>query len=272
MAKFIHLGDWKPALSLSGGYDSRVPLAGAIAAGVVGDMQINTQNTKPAHAEDYEIASRIAKQFGFELNGKSTAGRLSDRTYDATPFMMWALSDLGLYDYITRPSAPRHQIKHIYLTGMGGEVMRGNYDWRSWPTIIEDLNDPHPAVASALLRQGVKGLKTVGVNPKSRHASELHYMNYRYALHGGGGRSMQMLGFAPLLQSNLVALAHSRANELPYPTHYEKSMINDLCIVLDPELAAMPYDKGAPGRASKDISSAEVKSVDGARKLDSSGA
>ena len=258
MATFMQLGDWKPALSLSGGYDSRVPLAGAIAAGVVGEMQINTQNSKPIHADDFEVASRLADRFGFKLNGKSMAARLTDRTYDATPFMMWALSDLGLYDYITRPRAARHQIKHINLTGMGGEVMRGNYDWRSWPTVIKELNDPHPLIASALSRQGVKGLKAVGVNPRSRNASELHYMNYRYALHGGGPRAVQMLGFAPLLQSNLVALAHSRLNELPYPTHYEKSIINDLCIVLNPELAAMPYDRGAPGRASKDISSAEV--------------
>lgn len=258
MATLMQLGDWKPALSLSGGYDSRVPLAGAIAAGVVGDMQINTQNSKPIHADDFEVASRLADRFGFTLNGKSTAGRLSDRTYEATPFLMWSLSDLGLYDYITRPRAARHQIKHINLTGMGGEVIRGNYDWRSWPTVIKELNDPNPLVASALSRQGVKGLKAVGVNPRSRHASELHYMNYRYALHGGGPRAVQMLGFAPLLQSNLVALAHSRLNELQYPTHYEMSIINDLCIVLNPELAAMPYDRGAPGRASKDISSAEV--------------
>lgn len=258
MATLTQLGEWKPSLSLSGGYDSRVPLAGAVAAGVVHDMQINTQNTKPIHADDYEVASRISERFGFTLNGKSTAGRLSDRTYEATPFMMWALSDLGLYDFIVRPKAARHQLKHINLTGMGGEVIRGNYNWRAWSAVTKALKEPDPSVAAALTRQGVKGLKAVGVNPRSRHASELHYMNYRFALHGGSGRPMQMLGFAPLVQSNLVALAHSRLNERPYTTHYEQSIINDLCIILSPELAAMPYDRGAGGRASKDISSAEV--------------
>ncbi len=258
MATLTRLGDWRPSLSLSGGYDSRVPLAGAVAAGVVQDMQINTQNTKPVHADDFEVASRIAERVGFTLNGKSTAGRLADRTYEATPFMMWALSDLGLYDFILRPRAARHQLKHINLTGMGGEVIRGNYNWQSWPSVTKALKQPDPLVASALARQGVKGLRAVGVNPRSRHASELHYMNYRFALHGGSGRPMQMLGFAPLVQSNLIALAHSRLNERPYTTHYEQSIINDLCIVLSPELAAMPYDKGAAGRASKDISSAEV--------------
>jgi hypothetical protein len=173
--------------------------------------------------------------------------------------MMWALSDLGLYDFIIRPRAWRHQLKHINLTGMGGEVIRGNYNWRSWPQVVKDLKDPDPSTAAALSRQGRTGLKAVGVNPRSRHASELHYMNYRYALHGGSGRSMQMLGFAPLLQSNLVALAHSRLNEHPYTTHYEQSIVNDLCIVLNPELASMPYDRGASGRVSKDLSSAEVE-------------
>lgn len=259
MATLMELGDWKPALALSGGYDSRVPLAGAIAADVAGDMQINTRNTQPIHADDYAVTTRIADRFGFTLNGKSTAGKLSDRKYDATPFMMWALSDLGIYDYITRGKAARNQIKHINLTGMGGEVMRGNYDWRSWSTVIGDLTNPNPLVASALYHQGVKGLAAVGVDPNTRHASELHYMNYRYALHGGGPRSLQMLGFAPLLQSSLVALAHSDLNEFPYPTHYEKSIINDLCIALSPELAAMPYDQGKPGRASKDLSPAYVE-------------
>ncbi|MBV0894059.1 hypothetical protein [Microbacterium sp. NC79] len=258
MATLMQLGDWKPALSLSGGYDSRVPLAGAIAAGVAGDMQINTQNTQPIHADDYEVARRLAERFNFSLNGKSTAGRLSDRKFESTPFMMWTLSDMGTYDYITRPRAVRHQIKHINLTGLGGEVIRGNYEWRSWAEIVDSLTAPNPLVATALRNQGLKGLEAVGVNANSREASELHYMNYRYALHGGGTRTMQMLGFTPLVQSRLVALAYSEVNELPFPTHYEKSIINDLCIALVPDLAAMPYDRGKPGRESKDLSSEYV--------------
>lgn len=259
MATFMELGDWKPALNFSGGYDSRVPLAGAIAAGIAGDMQINTLNTQPAHADDYAVAVVVAERFGLTLNGKSTAGRLSDRTYKASPLMMWALADLGMYDYMTRPRSVRNQIKHINLTGMGGEVTRGNYGWRPWPTIVEAFKDPHPAVAAAVYEQGVKGLKAVGADPTIRRASEVHYGNYRFALHGGTGRPLQMLGFAPLLQNKLVALAHSAKNELPYPTSYVPSIINDVCIALNPELAAMPYDKGKPGRATKDLSPAYIE-------------
>lgn len=259
MATFMELGDWKPALSFSGGYDSRVPLAGAIAAGIAGDMQINTQNTQPHHADDFAVATLVAERFELTLNGRSTAGRLSDRTYKATPLMMWGLADLGMYDYMTRPKSVRNPIKHINLTGMGGEVTRGNYGWRSWPTIVEAFTNPHPAVAAALYEQGVSGLKAVGADPTIRRASELHYGNYRFALHGGTGRPLQMLGFAPLLQNKLVALAHSAKNELPYPTSYQPSIVNDVCIALNPELAAMPYDKGKPGRATKDLSPAYIE-------------
>ncbi|MGO4143730.1 hypothetical protein AB4Y77_01480 [Paenarthrobacter sp. YAF11_1] len=260
MATLTQLGDgWKPALSLSGGYDSRVPLAGAIAAGTAQDLQINTKNTQPIHADDFDKATQIVDRFGLTLNGKSDAGRLSDRTYSATPFTMWALADLGMYDYITRTKAARNQVKHINLTGMGGEVMRGNYGWRSWGAICDSFTDPHPAVVTALYHQGVKGLEAVGAAPNTRQSSELHYMNYRYALHGGTGRPLQMLGFAPLLQSKLVALAHSDVNEHPFPTSYQKSIVNDLCIALSPELSAMPYDVGKAGRVSKDLTPAYIE-------------
>lgn len=253
MATLANLGQWKPALSLSGGYDSRVPLAGAIASGTADQLNLNTKNTQPIHAEDFGIATEIAEKFGLNLNGKSTAGVLKERKYDATPFQMWAMADLGMYDYITRPKAARNPRKHIQLTGLGGEVMRGNYNWQPWAQIIGSLVDPNPLVASALYRQGIKGLEAIGADPTTRQSSELHYMNYRYALHGGTGRPLHMMSFVPLIQTKLVALAHSPANEFPYPTHYEPSIVNDLCIVLVPELAKIRYDKGKPGRRSKDL-------------------
>ncbi|MFK0003905.1 hypothetical protein [Paenarthrobacter sp. NPDC090522] len=254
MATLARLNNWVSVMSLSGGYDSRVCLAGAVAAGVVGDLHYNTKNSLPVHAADYAVATQLADRFGFSLERPHLGDKLgAPREVDCTPFLLWALSDLGIYDYVTRVRSSRESFRQMGITGIGGEVQRGNYGWKTWAQAVGELN-LEPLVHDALINQGRKGLLVVGADPDDKTASELHYMNYRHALHGGTHLPLHMLGFAPLLQSKLTALAYSEANEFPMPAYEQPGMVNDLTIVLSPEMASMPYDK-----PSKDLSAGFVE-------------
>lgn len=245
MATLSKLKPWSPVVSLSGGYDSRLCLAGAVASGVEKDLVYNTKNSLPVHAADFEVASLLADRWQFSLSKPTTGNPLRrERKVDCSPFLLWAMSDLGIYDYVTRSLSSREPYRWMGVTGLGGEVLRGNYGWKSWTDAVAGIN-AEPLISSALVTQGRKGLEAVGVDPDARTASELHYLNYRHALHAGQHLPLHMLGFAPLLQSNLTALAYSRVNEFPMPAYEGVGMVNDMTIVLHPEMAGMPYDTPA---------------------------
>jgi hypothetical protein len=243
IATLTGLPNWTLGLSLSGGYDSRVCLAGGIAAGVVKEMHFTCNSDLAVHAEDYRVAEALAERWGFSIRNRLVEEAYSSRReIDCTPFMLWSLSSMGVYDYFSMRQAARMPGKYIGLTGLGGELLGSNYSWQSWPDLAATLH-AEPDIADALTEQGRKGVKAVGGDPESRLASELHFMNYRHALHGSRHVPLHMVGFAPLQQRLLTALAYSPRSDFIMPAYKALSPVNDLNILLAPELSTMPYDK-----------------------------
>jgi hypothetical protein len=102
---------------------------------------------------------------------------------------------------------------------------------RTPPKVEEDIAD-------AAYRESSRGLSAIGVPVDDLWGTEWHYLCFRNAIHFG--RSTMAL--SPLLQPDLVGTSRSGLNEYPAPRLGSPSIVTDLLIALDPELALMPFD------------------------------
>lgn len=111
---------------LTGGYDSRMVLALLLSAGInVNDIKINSANDDlHCHAEDFKIASSIAKHFGFVLNNNSAlnSDQLSISSEESLEWSFYV--KLGLHkEMYFRKSILKYS--RFAITGGNGEGLRG---------------------------------------------------------------------------------------------------------------------------------------------------
>lgn len=228
-----------PKLNLSGGLDSRVVLAGTVAAEVTRQFRFFTQGTNAVNQPDFAAASGLARHLDLTLKPKALPPGPTRSDVDWDVLTLWAASGLGLYDYIIPRRRSKDPEPVIPVLGMGAETVKGNYGWRDLQGLVDGL--PR-AIRDEVHEELVAGLDSLGVSPGNADALEWHYVGYRNGLHGGRHVANHLTGISPLEQRDLVGLVHSDANEHPRPAKGEPSVITDLLIALSPELALMPFD------------------------------
>lgn len=223
-------------LSLSGGFDSRVCLAAARAAtGELGALRIGSN---AALEDDFRIVTGLSKQFGFavnqRINGVQTNVKLNDQ------LAIWFLTCAGIYDPLYCPARRIDSGPGFSISGHGAELYKGNYGWRSVHAIADGLDPTYAAWSRADMEAG---LRSVGISPDEKWSAEWHYLSYRNPIHSGRSTMFSLLGVRPLAQRALVGLAYSPENVFPAPKKGRPSLVSDLLIALDPELAIYPFDK-----------------------------
>lgn len=242
----VSIDDWETELSLSGGYDSRIILAGALRNRAVDRMVVVSANRVAAHEADFAVAKSLAEHFDFGLNPKRDRGKVVD--YGMNPVAIWASTSLGTYDRLMPVTSRRTAERETSLTGIGAEILKGNWGWTSLRGIVDgiDLGDDRRDAFEAQLR---KGIAAVGAHPDWADASELQYIGYRNGIHGAGHIAMHMNGVRLLQQVAIAALGHVRSDPAdPRQRRSEASFedrlggITDMLAVMNLPLAAMPYD------------------------------
>lgn len=246
VAALSGISGWGVELNLSGGYDSRIILSGAMVAGVADKLTVVTANRVAAQDDDYVAALSLSKEFGFDLNPSRDRSQIVD--YGLNPMTIWASSLLGTYDRLMPASSRRTATREFSLTGIGAEILKGNWGWRDIDAIVADV-DLAPERSAAYRRQIEAGVRAVGGDPKWSDASELQYVGYRNGIHGAGHIAMSMTGIRLLQQLSLATLGHMRADGRAPLEHRESARlvgsgtpVTDLLCVLHPGLAAAPYD------------------------------
>ncbi|MCH1882815.1 hypothetical protein [Agrococcus sp. ARC_14] len=237
---------WWTDLQLSGGYDSRVILAGALRSGAIDGIHVSAANKVASQAEDYRVASLLAERWGFPLNAPPVAGEPVD--YRMNPATIWASSLLGIYDRVMPWTSERKLPQEFTLTGLGAGVLKGGWGWTDIDGIVADLDLP-PERLAPFRSQIATGIRAIGADPSWSDASELQYAGYRNGLHGAGHIGMHMTGVRLLQQLPLAVVGHVRSDGLPPRERRESAAfddrvrgITDLLALLHREVALMPYE------------------------------
>ncbi|MDI3329395.1 MAG: hypothetical protein QJR09_01505 [Micrococcus sp.] len=241
-------------LSMSGGADSRAVLAAARRADP--EQQATTLTTAApaaATARDHEVVQGLARAAGLRLGNNPAAPAPQLHRY-RNRFLVWMTGSLGLHDRLQLPSPRVGTPGHYTLTGHGAGLFKGTYGWRPFTEVAAGLERWDPGVGAVAGRLGEGYLRSVGVDPEAPDASEWHYIGLRNSLHGGRFTLSTYFGSPPLMQRDLARLAHVPAGSsrsLPAALRrspesnaprLNTSISTVLTVLLDPELAALPYD------------------------------
>lgn len=221
-------------LGLSGGTDSRLCLAAALAADIGESLQISCTNnaTRSNKIRDYAVAVELSERFGFPLNSSRTDINGTLQRNDL--LRGWASASMGIYDALYMPQHFRERDVAVFaIGGQGAEISKGNYGWRT----LAAINMPPEALA-----QSQRALAAIGVDPDDPWGSEWHYLAFRNAIHGGRGILSSDYLARPAAQIPLIGLSRSPLNDLPAPRKASPSIILDTLITLNPDLAMQPYD------------------------------
>lgn len=127
-------------MSLSGGMDSRLTFLLMLKSGVdLNGIYVHSINDKlHTHAEDFEIASQIAKKFDFQLNTPHFTG-------SAVNYSLKDIINLSFYAKLTfhKQMQFRHkkfENKRYLVGGLGGESIRAHWDVSAKEFINENVS------------------------------------------------------------------------------------------------------------------------------------
>ena len=252
-------------LALSGGVDSRLVLAATLMADPASDVTVyNTTNLGRANQADADTVAALSERFGFPVGaGGRPAPRPVLQKY-ASPLSVWLLDSLGLNHQLALPSFRVGGDGFFTVSGHGAGVHKGAYGWRSIPALESEIAASDPQLATAVAESASQVLRQVGIDPDAGpHATEWHYLAVRNSIHGGRFAIQNMLGPRPLMQRQLVALAHAPEGSAASPPPQigpawsrgpgNHSLTAAVLSVLDPRLAAAPYDQPAKSIAPETI-------------------
>lgn len=239
--------DFDVRLMLSGGYDSRVLLGGAVHGGAAHQLVVHTRGGAGSHDRDARAVAPIAEHYRLRMG---VPRKKTTPTEDAgSPLTLLASSTLGFYDTLSPLSTIRRGA--ININGVGAEIFKGNWKWRTHREMFEETNQRAVQLPS-MKAQAIKGIRATGGDPRWADASEMLYCGFRNGIHGAGASiALSMTGLRPLHQVALAALGHQRLDGLAPRERRDRARLRGqgenvmagLLALMDTQLAAMPYDK-----------------------------
>jgi hypothetical protein len=241
-------------LSMSGGADSRAVMAAALRADPEQHMTtFTTAERSSGNAKDYDTVVALAESTGLHL-GDKPSGRKPDRIRYPSPLASWMIASLGLHDRINTYLTRQGPAGSAILTGHGAGTYKATYGWRPFTRVTKGLAQFDPAAGAVAGYLGEEFLRGVGVDPTGPESSEWHYIGIRNSLHSGRYTLTSLLGFPPLMQRELTALAHvpvgapqALPEELRRDAESNSPKLNTsltavLLTLLRPDLAVVPFD------------------------------
>ena len=226
-------------LGLSGGLDSRV----VFAALQYNDSDLKCVNIRsnehPSRKLDHAVVQSLAHQFQFSVNREDNTKEIQERTGCKTvgitnQYGNWALSNLGLFDMTYVYSSYWDHPAVVEMGGHGAEIVKGTFS----KTDLFRIGFRKKPITYLLLRREFKhALATIGASHANKGAMSWHYLAYKCALQNASSRGRSLLTARPLLNRKLcsMGLHHSPASK--------NTILEDMLILISPELAAPKFDK-----------------------------
>lgn len=261
----LEIDDVMIKFGLSGGLDSRVILAAVLQKPeLLENISIST-NAHPSRKGDYDVVEKLSKLFSFEFNNPEKirnqkkkhslkVEKIDDR------FALWVLSSMGLFDmmYLHDSYWPEPHI--IDMGGHGAESIKGTFSPMRFEHYIKpkkistkakfsrkgfrymreakEANIVHDSIRSELSN----ALATSGIDLDEYASIQWHYLCYKSPIANGRFLDCSSIGFRPFIQHSLFALSVSEINPFKQVKRGDPTMLHDMLILLNPELAAIDFE------------------------------
>ena len=248
-------------LSLSGGLDSRLILAVILNDKSLFAKTKITTNVHQTRKDDFEIVSLLSNKFGFEFNNSE---RVKDHLLNNkmklskihSPFSLWILSSMGLFDMMYLHDSYWEYPYVVDIGGHGAEIVKGTFTnvkisnliyKRSYFGLIKNRLSNFSKIY--LSRKKLKKIKTEikcslrssGVDINELGSFQWHHMCYKSPIQNGRFLSRTSLSSRPYMQRSLFAFAVSPTNSRRFSNHNGNSVVQDMLIILNPELAKTEF-------------------------------
>ena len=246
IATFAKSPEFKIDFALSGGIDSRLILATCLKDKAVMDsIQIKT-NPHPSRSEDFDVVSSLSEKFGFDANKPKDFASFKSKysiSLNSVPNQVewWIISNLGLYDMLYLPKYYWNHPALIDLGGHGAESVKGKYLWRNADSLFKNVKEDVRATVSKQMR---KGLVPLNFRSSDRESLQFHHLSYTCAVHNSRFLTRTNIALRPFLTKRLFALSKSPVSPHTHQNNYDSSVVHDILIMLNPDLAAEPFAYG----------------------------
>ena len=246
---------------LSGGLDSRIILAALLQKPEVLERIVIKTNTHASRKGDFDVVKELSELFNFEFNDTEkirlhSASSLGEQKIP-DQFALWVLSSMGLFDmmYLHDSYWPTPSI--IEMGGHGAETIKGTFA----PMRFDNLVKNHPIIAKAkysskslprvksdkkvhdAIRSEIsEALATSGIDLDEYASMQWHHLCYKSPIQNGSSRDCSSIALRPFIQHSLFALAISEINPFKNNKRGEPTILHDILILLNPELAEIDFE------------------------------
>jgi hypothetical protein len=229
---------------LSGGIDSRLILAICLESeSIMKSLVINT-NTSETRLNDYNVVESLSKKYNFTFNNSERRKQLrkqskSKRIKIENTLGFWKLASLGVYDsfYLT----PYHYQypSTLHLSGVGAEPVKQAMDNSR---IDKMARSQHPIVRDTVREKLAQTIAKLGVDTNAEDAMKWYHMTYKAAYHLGFKIAQSSMLLRPYAQKSIFTIALAEDNPFRGNENIGATVLHDMIILLNPELASLPYD------------------------------
>ena len=274
----LEIDDVMIKFGLSGGLDSRVILAAVLQKPDLLDKISISTNTHPSRKGDFEVVEKLSELFSFKFNDAEKI-RAHKKKHSLklkkieNRFSLWVLSCMGLFDmmYLHDSYWPEPHI--IDMGGHGAESIKGTFSPMKFEHYIKpkkisskakfsrkgfrymreakEANTVHDAIRSELSNT----LATSGIDLDGEAPIQWHYLCYKSPIANGRFLDCSAIGIRPFIQHSLFALSISEINPFKHVKKGEPTMLHDMLILLNPELAAIDFENEKSNISEKYIQS-----------------
>ena len=229
---------------LSGGVDSRLLLALCLQSQSIMDKLIINTNKSDTRIDDYNVVSQLSKLYSFEFNNNVLRReKLSQFTQNREMIInglgFWKLASLGTYDAFYMTSHFYFHPCILHMSGVGAEPVKQLMD----TSRIDKLaNSQHPLVREMVRQKLAETVSNMGISPDSEYAMKFFHMSYKASYHLGFKIAQSSMLMRPYVQKSIFSIGISENNPFRGKPNQGPTVLHDMMILLDPELASLPYD------------------------------
>ena len=247
---------------LSGGLDSRLVLAV-----ILGDKNSLTKtkitsNAHPSRKRDLDIVDSLSKNFNFDYNnGEKIRDHIKSHNLQLSkvedPFSLWILSSMGIFDMMYLHDAYWKNPYVIDIGGHGAEIIKGTFTdvrfsdliykysymgaIKSWLKTLPEIRKSRKKVRK--IKKEIKSsLSSSGINIEEPGSIQWHHMCFKSSIQNGRFLDRTLLASRPYMQKKLFSFAVSPINIHRFSDKRGYSLLQDMLIILNPELAIAEFE------------------------------